>query len=168
MHHDPRWNPHSSWRNQVRAHDLEPWARLAPAATMVVLLAAVAIGTSTLFWALVPLALVGAISGRHPIDVLYSELIAPLIGSRPLARCGAPRRMSCLVAAAGLVACALAFHNGPTLFGGAIAGLMAAAMFVNATLDVCVPCFTFEKLFTPERVVPVRRITAEEPTMLLE
>jgi hypothetical protein len=168
MHHEHRWNRPSSWRDPIRAHDLDPWARLAPAVTTIVLLIAVAIGTSTLFWTLVPLALMGAIWGRHPIDVLYSEVIAPLIGSRPLSRCGAPRRLSCLVAAAGLVACAIAFHNGPMLFGGVLAGLMAAAMFVNATLDVCVPCFTFEKLFAQERVVPVRRITAEEPTMLLD
>jgi hypothetical protein len=152
------------WRGDAHLHEIAPSARFAPAVCMLVILTGVWIGTSTLFWILVPLALIGAASGRHPIDVIYSEIVAPIINTRPLPRCGAPRRFACTVAAVWLMATAIAFANGPSLLGGTLAGLMAACMFLTATLDVCLPCYTFVKLFA-RRKMPPRVDTAEEPTL---
>jgi hypothetical protein len=154
------------WRDDAHLHEIAPWARLAPAVCMLVILAAVGIGTATLFWILVPLALIGAVSGRHPIDVIYSEIIAPILGTRPLPRCGAPRRFACTLAAVWLMATAIAFQHGPTLLGGVLAGMLAAGMFLTATLDLCLPCYAFTKLFVRPRA-PLRAIAQDEPTVLL-
>lgn len=153
----------AEFAGESHQHEITPWSRLAPAICTVVILLGVWIGTSTLFWCLVPLALIGAAGGRHPIDVIYSEIIAPMLGQRPLPRCGAPRRFSCSIAAVWLMAIATAFQDGPTLLGGLLAGLLAAAMFMTATLDVCLPCYTYARLFAPPRA---RRTTAEEPTIV--
>lgn len=152
------------WRDDAHLHEIAPWARLAPAVCTLVILTGVWIGTSTLFWILVPLALMGAMSGRHPIDMIYSEIIAPLINTRPLPRCGAPRRFACTVAAVWLMATAIAFAGGPSLLGGVLAGLMAAGMFLTATLDLCLPCYAFVKLFARKRVVAQVNF-AEDPTL---
>ncbi|HEX2831432.1 MAG TPA: DUF4395 family protein [Thermoanaerobaculia bacterium] len=152
------------WRDDAHLHEIAPWARLAPAVCTLVILTGVWIGTSTLFWILVPLALMGAMSGRHPIDMIYSEIIAPLINTRPLPRCGAPRRFACTVAAVWLMATAIAFSDGPSLLGGVLAGLMAAGMFLTAALDLCLPCYAFVKLFARRRVVAQANF-AEDPTL---
>lgn len=149
------------WRDDAHLHEIAPWARLAPAVCMIVILAGVWIGTSKLFWMLVPLALMGAVSGRHPIDVIYSEIVAPIFGTRPLPRCGAPRRFACTVAAVWLMATALAFQNGPSLLGGTLAGVMAAATFLTAALDLCLPCYAFVKLFVKRRQTEEMIVTEE-------
>ncbi|MGN6183774.1 MAG: DUF4395 domain-containing protein [Thermoanaerobaculia bacterium] len=152
------------WSNDAHLHEIAPWARVAPAVCMVVILTGVWIGTSTLFWILVPLALMGAMSGRHPIDMIYSEIVAPIINTRPLPRCGAPRRFACTVAAVWLMATAIAFSNGPTLLGGILGGCMAAAMFLTAALDLCLPCYVFVALFVRKKL-PERVDSSEAPTM---
>ena len=45
------------------------------------------------------------------------------------------------------MAIAIAFTNGPTLLGGILGGCMAAAMFLTAALDLCLPCYVFVTLF---------------------
>ena len=124
----------------MQTHEVTFTARIAPALSTLVILAAVWIGSPTTFIALIPFALVGAIWGRHPIDVVYSELLAPIFGSRALTKCGPSRRLAGGIAAVWLMIVALAFRNGPTITGGLLAGLMAAAMFMTATLDFCLPC----------------------------
>jgi len=155
------------WRNDAHLHSIGSWARLAPAICVMLILGGVWLGSATLFWVLVPLALIGAFAGRHPIDVFYSEILAPIIGTEPLPRCGAPRRFACMLAAVWLMATAMAFQNGPTLLGGVLAGLMAAMMFLTATLDHCLPCYAFVRLIG-KRAPIVRIPTADEPTVLLE
>ena len=156
------------WRDDAHLHEIAPWARLAPAVCTLVILTGVWIGTSTLFWILVPLALMGAFSGRHPIDMIYSEIIAPIVGTRPLPRCGAPRRFACTVAAVWLMATAISFSSGPTLLGGTLAGVMAAGMFLTASLDICLPCYAFVKLFVRRRALSQRAITEDQPTALMD
>jgi hypothetical protein len=149
------------WRDDAHLHEIAPWARLSPTVCMIVILAGVWIGSSKTFWMLVPLALMGAVSGRHPIDVIYSEIVAPIAGTRPLPRCGAPRRFACTVAAVWLTITALTFRNGPSLLGGTLAGLMAAAMFLTATLDLCLPCYSYVKLFV-KKAMPEEMVATEE------
>jgi hypothetical protein len=163
----PNPNKTHNWREQPHDHEVESRARIAPALVTVVLLAAVWIGKPLLFWMLVPLALMGAVSGRHPIDVIYSELLAPLFGMRALPRCGAPRRFASTIAGVSLTATALAFELGFPLLGGALGGLLAASMFVTASADSCVPCYVFVKVLGPKRIPAPRMLAHDEPTLVM-
>jgi hypothetical protein len=149
----------------MQTHVVTRTARIAPAISTVVILAAVWIGSPTTFVALIPFALVGAIWGRHPIDVVYSELLAPIFDARALTKCGPSRRLAGASAAVWLVIVAIAFRNGPTLLGGLLAGLMAAAMFLTATLDFCVPCFVWKLI--PVRSTSRVRLLSHDQTLRL-
>jgi hypothetical protein len=128
-------------------HDIALGSRVGPALNTALILTGVWIGSPAFFLALVPFALVGVIWKRHPVDVIYSELVAPIIHSRPIPKCGTPRRFASGLAAVWLVLLAIVFRNGPTLTGGLLAGLMAAGTFMTATLDLCLPCSVYTKLF---------------------
>jgi hypothetical protein len=129
-------------------HEIALPARVAPGLCSALILFGVWLAEPVYFLALVPFALVGAIWGRHPFDVVYSELLAPILGSEPLPSCGTPRRVAGGAAAVWLVLLAIAFEQGATLTGGLLAGLMAAAAFMTATLDLCLPCFAYVRLFS--------------------
>ena len=150
----------------MRTHEVTPQSRIAPALTTLMLLGAVWIGSPTTFIVLIPFALVGAIWGRHPIDVLYSELLAPIFGARPLPKCGAPRRFASGAAAMWLAIVAIAFRNGPTVTGGLLAGLMAAATFLTATLDFCLPCYAWNRNRDVKSISPMR-LASHDPTQRL-
>lgn len=128
-------------------HDIALGSRLGPALYTVLILMGVWVGSPAFFLALAPFALVGAIWKRHPLDVFYSELLAPLLDAKPAPKCGAARRFASSLAAVWLVILAIVFRNGPTLAGGLLAGLMAATTFSSATLDLCLPCCVYAKLF---------------------
>jgi len=150
----------------MRTHEIIPQARIAPALCTLLLLGAVWIGSPTTFIVLIPFALVGAIWGRHPIDVVYSELLAPIFGARPLPKCGAARRFASGASAVWLVILAIAFHNGPTITGGLLAGLMAAATFLTATLDFCLPCYVWDFASRVRSTSP-KQLSSHDPTQRL-
>ena len=150
----------------MRTHEVTSHTRIAPALTTLMLLGAVWIGNPTTFVVLIPFALVGAIWGRHPIDVLYSDLLAPIFGTRPLPKCGAPRRFASGAAAMWLAIIAIAFRNGPTVTAGLLAGLMAAATFLTATLDFCLPCYVWG-LVRDVRSTSPGRLLSHDPTQRL-
>ncbi|HEV7242526.1 MAG TPA: DUF4395 family protein [Thermoanaerobaculia bacterium] len=150
----------------MRTHDVPLEARIAPALSTLMLLAAVWIGSPTTFIVLIPFALVGAIWGRHPIDVVYSDLLAPIFDARPLAKCGASRRFASALAAVWLVIVAIAFRNGPTTTGGLLAGLMAATTFLTATLDFCLPCYVWGLARGLRSTSPVQ-LLSHDPTQRL-
>jgi len=148
----------------ARTHDVAPLARLAPATGTALVLVGVWLAKAWWFWALAPLAIAGALFGAHPIDLVYNEVIAPILGRRPIERCGSPRRLALVLATFWLVLTGFAFAGGPTLAGGVLAGLLAAATFMTATLDFCMPCGVFGVFFaqTPREVH-----NDDEPTALL-
>jgi hypothetical protein len=148
-------------------HDLAPWARIGPAACSLLILLAVWAGRASSFYLLAAIALIGAATGRHPIDFVYNEVIAPIAGTRRLPRCGAPRRFALSIGTLWLVTTGLAFANGPTLLGGILAGLMSAATFMTATLDFCLPCSAFHLLFDAKRKRHVHITDEDAPTMLM-
>lgn len=131
----------------VITHDVGIGARVGPGLYTALILIGVWIASPAYFLALVPFALVGVIWKRHPIDVIYSELVAPILHVRPVPKCGAPRQFASALAAVWLVLLAIVFRNGATLTGGLLAGLMAAGTFMTATLDLCLPCSVYAKLF---------------------
>jgi uncharacterized protein DUF4395 len=149
------------------SHDLVPLARLAPAVATVLILFGVWMAKAWWFWALAPLAIAGALFGVHPIDLVYNEVLAPILGKRPMVPCGPPRRLALVAATLWLVMTGFAFLKGPTLAGGLLAGLMAAATFMTATLDFCMPCGVFNALFGPRRQQRQALSMEDEPTALL-
>lgn len=149
----------------MRTHEVTLAARIAPALSTLMILGAVWIGSPTTFIVLIPFALVGAIWGRHPIDVVYSELLSPIFDARPLSKCGAPRRFASAAAAGWLVIVAIAFRNGPTVAGGLLAGLMAASTFLTATLDFCLPCYVWR--FARVRSISPMQLSSHDPTQRL-
>jgi hypothetical protein len=152
-------------------HDLAPWARLAPGACSGLILLAVWGGRAWAFYALAAIAFIAAVTGRHPVDFVYNEIIAPIAGTRRLPRCGAPRRFAYSIGTLWLLATGFAFADGPSLVGGILAGLISAGSFMAATLDFCLPCSAFHVLFDPKRrrYVQVRThpTLADEPTVLM-
>lgn len=150
-------------------HDIAPWARLAPGMCSGLILLAVWGGRAWPFYALAAIAFIGAVTGRHPIDFLYNEIVAPIAGTRRLPRCGAPRRFAFSIGALWLLATGFAFANGPTLIGGILAGLISAGTFMAATLDFCLPCSVFHLLFAAKKKRHMHTHTAfgDEPTVLM-
>jgi hypothetical protein len=148
-------------------HDIAPWSRLAPGTSAALVLLAVWGGRAWAFYALAAIALIAAVTGRHPIDFIYNELVAPIAGTRRLPRCGAPRRFAASIGTLWLVAAGFAFANGPTLTGGILAGLISAGMFMAATLDFCLPCSAFHLLFDPKKKRHVHVPFGDEPTVLM-
>lgn len=144
----------------VAIHDMALGSRLGPAVYTAVILVGVWIASPAYFLALVPFALIGVIWGRHPLDVIYSELLAPLLGRPAIPKCGRPRRLAGLAATLWLLVIAFVFRNGPSVTGGLLAGLLAAGMFMTAALDLCLPCFVYVKLF----VKPATH-WSDEPTL---
>jgi hypothetical protein len=130
----------------TQTHEIAPLARLSPAVVTALILIGVWMAQAWWFWALAPLAVAGALFGVHPIDLAYNEVLAPILGSRPLAVCGS-RRAALILAAVWLIATGFAFAHGRLLTGGTLAGLMAAATFMTATLDFCMPCGVFGRIF---------------------
>ena len=152
---------------EERTHEPSPLGRVAPAIATVAILFGVWMAKAWWFWALAPLAIAGALFAVHPIDLVYNEVLAPILGKRPIEPCGPPRRFALLAAALWLIGTGFAFVKGPTLAGGLLAGLMAAATFMTATLDFCLPCAAFKMLFRPRQERPRALSMEDEPTALL-
>jgi len=146
-----------------RTHEIMPLARVAPTVATIAMLFGVWLAEAWWFWALAPLAVAGALFGVHPIDLAYNEVLAPILGKRPLIACGTPRRVALIFATLWLIVTGFAFAKGPTLAGGILAGLMAGATFMTATLDFCMPC----AVFTHRRRTPRVMAMEDEPTVLL-
>ena len=152
------------YRDDAHLHETAPGARLAPGLCAAVIFAGVWLQSPVYFWALVPIAAIGAITGRHPVDLIYNHTIARWLHMRRLPRCGPPRRFACTVGAVWIVTIALAFENGPSLAAGILGGAMVAAMFMTATLDFCLPCYAFDVLLRERKMPP--RIDSDAPTMV--
>lgn len=151
-------------RHDSHLHTITPAARLAPAVCAVAVFAGVWLRSPAYFWALVPFGVVGVLTGRHPVDLLYNHTVARWLRRRRLPRCGPPRRFACTIGTLWLVTIAFAFANGSLLAAGIMAGLMTAAMFMTATLDFCLPCYTFDVLLRDRRT-PIR-VDSDAPTLV--
>jgi hypothetical protein len=156
--------------HEAHLHPVAPGARFAPAVCAATMFVGVWLRIPAYFWALVPIAAIGVLTGRHPVDVAYNHTVARWFRKRRLPRCGPPRRFACTVGTLWLVTTALAFENGSLLAAGILAGLMTAAMFLTAALDFCLPCYAFDVLLRDRRMptpmpMPVR-VDSDAPTLV--
>lgn len=115
--------------------------RLSPAICMVWAAVGTAFASSTILWALVPFAALGAILPGHPFDVLYNYGLRHLLGTPALPRYGARRRFACALATVMLVAAAWGFQAGMPMVGNIVGWVLVAAAFVNVSTGFCIPSF---------------------------
>jgi uncharacterized protein DUF4395 len=115
--------------------------RLSPAICMVWAAVGTALASSTILWALVPFAALGAILPGHPFDVLYNYGLRHLLGTPALPRYGARRRFACALATIMLIAAAWGFQASMPVVGYSVGWALVAAAFVNVSTGFCIPSF---------------------------
>jgi low affinity Fe/Cu permease len=126
--------------------ELRPWLRLAPAVCSALIAVATFLGQPIALWVLMPLGLICATFGTHPVNMLYNIGLRHLFGTRRIPRSGAPVRFSCLVAALWLGGTGIAFVGGVPLLGYALGTALVLATGVAATTSFCPGCFIYERL----------------------
>lgn len=122
---------------------LDPWLRLAPAICLAWVATATFLGSAFLFWALVPLALAGALFPGHPFDLIYTLGVRPLRGGPAIPRYGAPRRSACAVASVWLFFNGLAFYLGASTLGTILGLAFIAVPIVILTTGFCIPSYLY-------------------------
>jgi len=126
--------------------EIGPWLRLAPAICSALIAVATFLALPIVFWALMPLGLICAVFGTHPVNLLYNLGLRHLLGTRRIPRSGAPMRFSCLLAALWLGSTGMAFLVGVPLLGYALGAALVLATGVAATTPFCPGCFIYERL----------------------
>src|SRR5665811_479306 len=113
-------------RNEAEFVRLVPWMRFTPTLCVVFIGTGTALALTPLLWAIVPVAVLGAIFPVHPFDYLYNYGVRRLTNTPPLPHNGAPRRFACGVVAVWLIGTALAFGTGAVWVGYLLGGLLTA------------------------------------------
>jgi hypothetical protein len=121
-----------------------PWLRLTTGICAVWTAVATVSAGAGLFWALVPIAVMGAVLPNHPFDAIYNYGLRRVPATRRIPRSGAPRRFACLVASVWLTLAGLAFYAGMPTVGYALGASMALAASVPTTTDFCIPSFIYQ------------------------
>lgn len=127
--------------------EVGPWARLATGMCMTWVLVGTVMGSASLIWAMVPIALLGALMPWHPFDLIYNHGIRYLQGTAPLPRHGKPRRFACSVATVWLLATGWAFYSGLTTLGYILGGSLALAAAFPTFTDFCIPSYFYGLMF---------------------
>lgn len=141
------------WRGEglQRACSAAPADRLAPAFCMVGGLAVALTQSIALALALAATAVVGAVTGRHPVESLH-QLVVRWTGRGRVAPLGnAARRFTCALAATWLLVIVAAFAGDATAVGVGLSLALAAVAAVYTTLGFCIPATVFTLLFGAER-----------------
>jgi hypothetical protein len=125
------------------------WLRLAPAICMLWVLAGLALGSTFMIAALIPVGLLCFALARHPFDAIYNYGLRFLTGGEKLPLYGAPRRFVCLMAAMILAAIALSFGFGLLAVGYTIGISMVAMLLLNVVTGNCGPCAVYNHFVGP-------------------
>jgi hypothetical protein len=124
-----------------------PWTRLTFGLCTGVALYATAFVCTVTLWLMVPVALWGAATSRHPFDHVYNKFVRRYTNTIELPRNGAPTRFACGLAAVCFASIAIAFHTGNnTLAYGLGAVFVAVGLLVTLT-HFCVPGAVYQFLF---------------------
>lgn len=126
--------------------ELRPLLRLAPAVCSTLIAVATLLALPILFWALMPLGVICAVTGTHPVNLLYNLVLRHLFGTRRVPRSGAPMRFACLLAALWMGSTSIAFLVSAPLLGYALGAALVLATGVAATTSFCLGCFIYERL----------------------
>lgn len=126
--------------------EIGPWLRLAPAVCSTLIAVATFLGLPIAFWVLMPLGMICAIFGTHPVNLVYNLGLRRLFGTPRIPRSGAPMRFSCLVASLWLGITGIVFFVGVPLLGYALGAALVLATGVAATTPICPGCVIYERL----------------------
>ena len=121
------------------------WLRLAPATCMLWVSAGLALGSTLMIAALIPVGLLCFALARHPFDAVYNFGLRFLTGGEKLPMYGAPRRFVCLMAAMMFAVIAVSFGFGFFAIGYVIGISMVAMLFLNVITGNCGPCAVFNR-----------------------
>ena len=134
--------------------EVGPWLRFTPGACTAIIVVGTALALPLVLWALVPLALLGAVFPRHPFDYLYNFGLRRVTGTGPLQPTGAPRRFACGMASIWIAATAAAFAAGLAPLGYALGGILASVGLLVSTTHFCIPSLVYRLLTGTLRVQP--------------
>lgn len=118
--------------------------RLAPALCMTWAATGTVLASSTILWALVPLAILGALLPNHPFDALYNFGLRHLIGAAPLPRYPLTRRLVCVMAVMMLLLAGWGFQASLPMVGYFFGGQMAAVALIYSTTGFCLASFSLQ------------------------
>lgn len=127
--------------------EVEPWLRWSPAICTTIVIAGTALASEWMLWALVPFALIGALTSRHPFDYVYNLGVRRLTGTAPLPEHRAPRRFACGMAAAWITLTGTAFAAGAPAAGYVLGGMLAAVATLVSVTHFCIPSTIYGLLF---------------------
>jgi hypothetical protein len=139
--------------------EIGPWLRWSPAICTVVMATGTILASPPLLWSLAAVAFLGAVTSRHPFDLLYNHGFRRVTRTRPLPRNGPQRRFACGLASAWLVGTGFAFHDGAMTLGYVLGGILTAIAALVSTTHFCIPSLVYNTLFrrsAPSRA-PVAR-----------
>ena len=125
------------------------WLRLAPATWMLWVSAGLALGSTLMIAALIPVGLLCFALARHPFDAIYNFGLRFLTGGAKLPLYGAPRRFVCLMAAMMLAAIAVSLGFGFFVTGYVIGISMVAMLLLNVITGNCGPCAIYNRFVGP-------------------
>jgi hypothetical protein len=121
-----------------------PWLRLTTGICAAWTAVATVSGAAGVFWALVPVAVMGVVLPNHPFDAIYNYGLRRRLATRSIPRYGAPRRFACVVASIWLLFTGFAFFVGMPAVGHVLGASMALAAFVPTATDFCIPSFVYQ------------------------
>lgn len=131
--------------------EINYWLRLAPFICMTWVAVGTYLASPLALWALMPLALLGAVLPGHPFDVIYNHGIRHLIGAPALPKYGKPRRFGCAIMTVWLGAAGLAFYSQWVATGYTLGIIAVLLSLINVTTGFCVPSFSYGVLFGKPR-----------------
>jgi len=123
---------------------------------------ATAFAFTPLLWAMVPIALLGALMPRHPFDAIYNYGIRRLTGTAELPKNAAPVRFTCGIAIPWIVAIAASFETGYSLIGTILGFTLVGVSALVSTTHFCIPSAIYQFLFGDRRLI-VPALTGTAP-----
>lgn len=130
-----------------RVAELDKWLRISTGLCMTL----TGIGTYFASWQIVlavaPFAFLGAIMKGHPFDVFYNHGIRHMVKGQPFPDSPAPRRFTCAIATAWLLATAYAFYSGSMKAGYALGIAFTITAATPTFIGFCIPSFLYGLIF---------------------
>lgn len=128
---------------------IRPGLRLSPTLCSILVASATLWASPVALAAMIPIAALCTLRGRHPFDILFNYGVRRLLDAPPIPRYTTPRRFACAIAALWLTGTSVAFALGAAHLGTLLGALIALAMLITATTDFCLPCFAYASWFRP-------------------
>ena len=122
---------------------VEPWLRLTPAVCGLIVAIGTLLAAPGVFFALAPIAALGAMFPVHPFDLAYNHGMRRVTGTRPLPPNGAPRRFACALGAVWITLAGVMFVVEAPVAGYVLGGMLVTMAALVATTHICIPSMMF-------------------------